>query len=271
MRLVIDTNQANRLPASLPARFVGLTLSPFLLAEVLLRSRCPRIETLGLLSQHDISIGIQPAEMLDLVAPLEADAIAKVTPFPLPNSELDQLSRRLLNEPDYRPAAEWAKRVKASHVKLCGGFVALSTRARKEIKRQRIKRLANFPGALEQLAQGRDSFLGSLVNTSVRHKGRRSVAVQDADALYAAVMTNPYLRRYFHSLLYYVVSISRLWRDQRLNRDPASTRDDWADLALSHHVGDGDMIVSNDGLVRQAFAAIDPSIRVLDAAGLGGL
>lgn len=271
MRLVIDTNQANRLPASLPARFVGLTLSPFLLAEVLLRSRCPRIETLGLLSQHDISIGIQPAEMLDLVAPLEANAIAKLTPFPVPNSELDQLSRRLLNEADYRPAAEWAKRVKASHLKLCAGFVALSTRARKEIKRQRIKRLANFPDGLEQLAQGRDSFLGSLVNTSVRHKGRRSVAVQDADALYAAVMTNPYLRRYFHSLLYYVVSISRLWRDQRLNRDPASTRDDWADLALSHYVGDGDMIVSNDGLVRQAFAAIDPSIRVVDAAGLGGL
>jgi hypothetical protein len=70
-------------------------------------------------------------------------------------------------------------------------------------------------------------------------------------------------------LLYYVVSISKLWRDQRLNRDPASTRDDWADLALSHYVGDGDIIVSNDALVRQAFAAIDASIRVLEAAGLG--
>ena len=271
MRLVIDTNQADRLPAILPARFVGLTLSPFLLAEVLLRSRCPRIETLGLLSQHDITIGIQPAEMLDIVASLRADAIPELTPFPAPNSELDHLSRRLLNEAGYRPAANWAKRVKASHLKLCGGFVALSARARKEIKRERIKRLGSFPDALEQLAQGPDSFLGSLVNTSVRHKGRRSVAVQDADALYAAVMTNPCLRRYFHSLLYYVVSISRLWRDQRLNRDPASTRDDWADLALSQYVGDGDIIVSKDGLVRQAFAAIDPSIRVLDAAGLGGL
>ena len=182
---------------------------------------------------------MQPAEMLDLVAPLEADAIARATPFPAPNSELHQLSRRLLNEADYRPAAEWAKRVKASHLKLCGGFVALSTRVRKKIKRQRIRRLANFPDALEQLAQGPGSFLGSLVNTSVRHKGRRSVAVQAADALYAAAMTNPYLRRYFHSLLYYVVSISRLWRDQHLNRDPASTRDDWADLALSHYVEAG--------------------------------
>jgi hypothetical protein len=84
-------------------------------------------------------------------------------------------------------------------------------------------------------------------------------------------MTNPYLRRYFHALLYYVVSISRLWRDQRLNRDPPSTRDDLADLALSHYVGDGDIIVSKDGLVRQAFAAIDPSIRVPDAVGLSGL
>ena|SRR5437870_1705424 len=84
---VIDTNQANRVPTTLPAGVAGLTLSPFLLAEVFLRSRGPRIETLALLSRHDVRIGMQPAEMLDLVATLGADAIAELTPFPAPSSE----------------------------------------------------------------------------------------------------------------------------------------------------------------------------------------
>jgi hypothetical protein len=42
-------------------------------------------------------------------------------------------------------------------------------------------------------------------------------------------------------------------------------------LALSLYTGDGDVIVSNDALVRQAFAAIDPTIRVLPATALGTL
>lgn len=97
---------------------------------------------------------MQPAEMLDLVAPSQADAIAELTPFPTPSSELDQLSRRLLNENDYHLAAEWAKRVKASHLKLCGGFVSLATRARKQIKHRRIKRLADFTGCVGAIGAG---------------------------------------------------------------------------------------------------------------------
>lgn len=82
----------------------------------------------------------------------------------------------------------------------------------------KLHKIAERVAEREQRRLGPDSFLGSLVNATVRHKGRRSVMIRDADALYAAVMMNPYLRRYFHSLLYYVTSISRLWRDQRLNR-----------------------------------------------------
>ena len=92
--------------------------------------------------------------MLDLVAPLEAGAIARLTPFPVLNSELDQLSRRLLNEADYRPAAEWAKRVKASHLKLCGGFVALSTRARKEIKAAAHQEASQLLGRVGAIGAG---------------------------------------------------------------------------------------------------------------------
>jgi hypothetical protein len=268
MRLVIDTNQAARVPAVLPAGCAGLTLSPFLLAEVLLRGERPRIETLALLSRHEIVVGVQPSEMLDLVGISGPDAIAELTPFPAPNSELDRLSHRLLNEMDYRAAAAWARKVKASHLRMCGDLVSLSDRARKVIKRKRIRRLADFSDALAQLAEGADSFLGSTVNTTVRHKGRRALVVQDADALYAAVMKNCYLRRYFYTLLYYIVSISRLWRHQPLNRDPASSRDDWSDLALSLYVGDDDVVVSNDALVRQAFAAIDKSIQVVEATGI---
>ena len=155
MRLIIDTNQANRVPATLPAGFAGLTLSPFLLAEVLLRSRRPRIETLALLSRHDIRISMQPAEMLDLLAPLDANAITELTPFPVPNSELDQLSQRLLNEADYGSAAAWAQRVKASHSKLCGGFVSLSTRGPQRDQAAAHQEAGQLPGRRSNWRRGR--------------------------------------------------------------------------------------------------------------------
>lgn len=268
MRLVVDANQAGRVPATLPAGFAGLTLSPFLVAEILLRGPGPRTQTFAVLAAHDLTIGMQPRELLDNIALLQAADIVRATPFPTPNSEVHALSRRLLNRSDYPQAVLWAKKVKASHHKLCRNFASMAARARKSIKEQRIRKLNDFTEVKQVLAQGSESFLGSLVNTTVR-KGRPRVVIQNRQALYDAVMMNAYLHRYFHALLYYVVSVSRLWRDQRLNRDPKATRDDWSDLALSLYTGDGDVIVSKDALVRQAFAAIDPTVRVLSAAALG--
>ena len=179
MWLVVDANQARQVPVTLlgdgiTGRAQGLTLSPFLLAEILLRGGEPRRDTLTRLRQHDNRIGIQPAEMMELVADTDGGHIPTLTPFPDPDSELDLLSRRLLYEDDYDVTIGWAKNVKGYNSEFCGGLVPLSTRARNEIKRQRIRRVADFSEALGRLAGAPDSFLGSLVNTVVTDKGRRS-------------------------------------------------------------------------------------------------
>jgi hypothetical protein len=205
---------------------------------------------------------------MEQVAPLTAHEIAKLTPFPATGSEIDLLSRRLFNPADYRSAATWATKVKESHRKLCGGFVTLATRARKKLKGRHIKRLSDFNEALEQLGQGPDSFLGSLIKSSVSHGGRRALELRDAADLHAAVVVNPYLRHYFYGLLYYVISISRLWRQQTLNRDPSATRDDWTDVGVCLYTGDDDVIVSKDSLVQQVFAAVNSKTRVIPADGV---
>ena len=82
------------------------------------------------------------------------------------------------------------------------------------------------------------------------------------------MLRNAYLRHFFHALLFYVTSLSRLWANQRLNRDPNARRDDWADLCVALYVGRRDFVVSADGLIRNAFATIDATIRVVTAATL---
>jgi hypothetical protein len=273
MWVVVDTNQARRLPIALrsgpenqPA--AGLSLSPFLLAEILLRGEQPTRETLAALQRHNYRIGMQPSEMLDLVAITPAAGVAALSPFPSSDSELAALSRMLFDERHGAAARGWAEKVKASHLALCGHLETLAALARTRLRRLKVERLLDFSAALEGLATGPDSFLPSLVNRTVRNNGGRSVVESDPDVLYRAVMANPYLRRYFHGLLYYIVSISRFWGNQLLNRDPSSKRDDWTDVAIGLYVGDGDLVASNDALVRQLFEAIDPSVRVLDAGRL---
>lgn len=81
-------------------------------------------------------------------------------------------------------------------------------------------------------------------------------------------MKNPFLRHFFLGILFYVISISRAWTTQTLNRDPVATRDDWADLTLGFYVGAGDVVVSADALLRDLFTAIDPRIRLVTAVDL---
>jgi hypothetical protein len=245
-----------------------LTLSPFLLAEILLRGEQETRETFNVLQQHNYRLGMQPAEMLDLVAGTPADGIAEVTPFPSPDSVLAALTQMLFDERRAATARTWAQAVKASHLAFCGRLETFAASARAGLREIGVDRLRDFHGAVEGLASGPESFLGSLVNTTVRNNGERAVVEGEPGALYSAVMANPYLRRYFHGLLYYIVSISRFWENQALNRDPSSRRDDWTDVAISLYVGDGDVVASSDRLVRQLFDAIDSSVQVVDAGSL---
>jgi hypothetical protein len=76
------------------------------------------------------------------------------------------------------------------------------------------------------------------------------------------------MRHFYQGLLVYIVSISRLWRDQRLNYEPLPTRDDWADLLVLLYTGNDDTVVSADRLVKRICGMIDPTVRVTEASKL---
>lgn len=276
MRLVVDTNQARLIPAMLrrdrpTGRTVGLTLPPFMLAEVLLRGHGPRQDTLEHLRAYAVRIGLEPALVVETLAGMRESQISRFEPFPAHRSDLDRLYRRLLREdgPTVDPrAAQWARTVKASNLKMASMFVRQSMKARDAIRRQRIPKADTFADAVAAVATAPDSFLESLVVSTISNGGRRALTVTDPQRLYRAVLRNPHLRHFFYALLFYITGISRLWRDQWLNRDAVPTRADWADLAVALYVGRRDFVVSADRLIRDVFAAIDPTIGVVIAADL---
>jgi trehalose/maltose hydrolase-like predicted phosphorylase len=94
---------------------------------------------------------------------------------------------------------------------------------------------------------------------SVSENGQRPVAVANPDELYAAVMQNPYLSRFFKTMLYYTISFSRAWDDthQEHNFDPEEKRDDWTDITVPLYASSGDLIVTADKKLRGAVAMID--------------
>lgn len=116
------------------------------------------------------------------------------------------------------------------------------------------------------MATGPDSFLASLVISTLTNRRARPTLEKDPVVLYRFVMKNPFLRHFFHAILYYIVSVTRLWKDARLHR--AHHKNDWTDLTMALYVGDRDVLVTDDELLRAVFKTIDPAVRVISAADL---
>jgi hypothetical protein len=112
----------------------------------------------------------------------------------------------------------------------------------------KVPKFSSFDEIMKAVGSGVDSFLSSVVLDSISDNGRRPVAVTNPDELYAAVMQNPYLSRFFKTLLYYTISFSRAWDDehQAHNFDPEEKRDDWTDMTVTLYAGPGDLIVTED-------------------------
>jgi hypothetical protein len=96
----------------------------------------------------------------------------------------------------------------------------------------------------------------------VSNGSKRTFKVSDPTLLYSAVKQNQYLSRLFITILYYLVSWSRLWADQSLNFDPSATRDDWVDITLPFYAGDGDLILTADVKLQVAVGKIERSGKV---------
>jgi hypothetical protein len=273
MRLVVDTNQARLIPSTIhwegAGRVTGLTLPPYILAEILLRGAGPRRDTLERLRSHNIRIGLEPAVLTDRIAGMSASQIETFEPFHSPNDDHDAL-RPLLYEDrlTVSPAAQqWARETKDARLRISRQFIGQSKRARDSTKENRARRVRTFGHALLAM-EASGSALKSFVYSLLSHEGRKPPAISGQDEFYQAVVANVYLRHFFHGWLFYTLSLSRMWADQTLNRDPSASRDDIADLFLGLYVGPKDIVVTGDRLLRDVFAMIDPAVKVVSAAAL---
>jgi hypothetical protein len=274
MWLVIDTNQSRRIPAALnPERYTakaeGLSLPPFMMAELLPRGQTPRSETLAAFAAHRVRIGVEPSMAIEAAAQLGVADLPAFWPFPAPGDEIESAYQRLLNEntPVVTPAlARWGETVKQKHHAFMTGMEARGIGARQKLKERNVGTVEDFDEALK-MTNGPDSFIGSLIVTTFTNGDQRKVAISDPAELVRAVLANPYFRHFYHAILYYIVSVTKLWKDPSLRREHHH-RNDWTDLTMALYVGTGDVLVTNDGLLRAVFAAIDSDVRVVLASDL---
>ncbi len=103
MWLVVDTNQSRRIPAELnPVGFAalaeGLSLPPYMMAELLPRGQAPRSETLAAFAAHPVRIGVEPSMAIEAAAQLSTEHLPSFWPFPAPGDEIESDYRRLLSE-----------------------------------------------------------------------------------------------------------------------------------------------------------------------------
>jgi hypothetical protein len=104
-----------------------------------------------------------------------------------------------------------------------------------------------------------------MVMKTLTNGGKRPV-IENPALVYRSVMKNPFLRHFYHAILYYIVSVTRVWRDARLHR--LHHRNDWTDLTMALYVGHRDVLVTEDELLEAVFKTIDPAVRVVSAATL---
>ncbi len=212
MWLVVDTNQVGKLPATLaPSKptgsATGITLAPFVLAEILLRGN-PAL-SLARLQNLPIRIGLQPVDAMEAVAALSQKGIPGFEPFSDgPDPEYAEMQRALARPSPHHKA--WAQEVKQGNQTFCKGLISTAVGFRSQVRSQGFggKKFRDMAHALAELGQGKDSFLGDIVVNSISRSAGPKIGISNADDLYDEVMRNQYLGRSFKMVLCYVLSIS---------------------------------------------------------------
>lgn len=247
MPLVVDTNQALLLPSG-KKRGWTVSLSPYVLAEILLRG--DPTPTLERLRAFDIRLGLQTLDVMLQLARLSPQDIIAFEPFAQSGQTYRENYEAILSAVDYpRPAhINWARYIKRSHLQFGYTLFGLARQFRRHLRERGMAKVkyGTFGEALEKHASSPDSFLReTVIAESITNDGTRPTQTQP-DELSKTVLENQYLRRFFHTLLAYILCASRVWKDQELNLDPSPTRDDMTDVILPLYAGDGDVIVTND-------------------------
>jgi len=262
MFLVIDTNQASFLPRP-PDRNWVVSLSPYVLSEILLRT--DPTPTLELLRTFPIRLGLETLDVMSQLAQLSPQNIRVFAPFAVSGREYrqdyDAMEAALYGRRETH--SNWARAIKNGHIQYCGSLVQTAQQLRRHMRERGIEnpRYSGFEEAMVDLAANPDSFLGSVIVSSITDGGNRPTAAQPGE-LFDAVLANQYLARFFRVLLAYYVSISRVWQDQNLNFDPSPRRDDMTDITLPLYAEDGSVVVTADTKLILLVSLVEPEGRV---------
>ena len=258
MALIVDTNQASKLPSGGKQDWV-LSLSPYVMAEILLRKN--PAPTLRLLRTFPFRLGLETLDIMIQLSTLSAKTIRVFKPFAEAQQRYPEHYRAIADAMNHvRPThINWAKYIKKSHRQYMSTMLGNARTLRRRLRERGLSNVkhSTFSEALSEYASDTESFIGSVVVSSITNGGLRPIQTRP-DELFEAVMENQYVGRFFRVKLAYILSISRVWKDQKLNQDPSPKRDDMTDITLLFYTGDGDLILSNDNYLSRLVALIEP-------------
>jgi hypothetical protein len=271
--IVVDTNQAIRMKVlpepSLGANIEGISLSPFVLGELLRSNNRRPLENLA---KYPVRIGMSPGEVMDLIARRRRSQIVTCRPFlNLPTMQV----REYLLSPSLQQdrEREFVDTVK-THIDTTGKVLrSAAEKVRNAIRRRggnpRDYKFDGMADARQRLANGRKNVLESLLLQFVSDGGSRDIRANPR-ALYTGAMANPYLRHYLHTFLWYTVSILQSWSSQFAKWNRVIENNEWTDMTLPLYAAPGDIVLTDDGTVRKAVSAVSPNgdIKAMCAAKL---
>ncbi len=267
MRLIIDSNQICRFPnttdlSKFTGKYDGVTLAPYVLAEVIISER--RAEYLSRIHTFDVKLGIEPDYMGKLVAESSEQEVLAFEPF-LQESHAFYIDyERAMSNPSSDDIIS-ATRMKDRNLQICAALRDAAKMYRQLAQKdENIKhlRFRNMKEAVSsEFGNGNKSFLSLHVSSFISGGGERNVVV--SNRLFDVVMRNQHLRRFFSVFFYYSLAMFHLWENQTSNVDPSEDRDDWTDLSLPLYAKDGDIIVSEDRLLRKAIKTVEPDGRIV--------
>jgi hypothetical protein len=195
------------------------------------------------------------------------DEIRAFRPFPSPttvNSELyDELVNALKGPSNLQH--QWATDLKAKNKAFGELMKKNALDFRKHIRNKTSAgiirdtyKFASIGDAFDAFGKGAYSFVGSIVISTVSGGGNGQVAITDPEKLYDTVMANPFVGGLFKTILFYILSYSRMWDHdhQRLNFDPTADRDDWVDMTVPLYAASGDTILTQDIKLSDAIATV---------------
>lgn len=270
--LVLDTNQVSALPSfnNFPSFPKQIVLSPFVIAEILLWEK--HRFALEKLDQYSIFFGLEPQVLMEEISRRGEKELVEFVPYYGPHirsflSVWPSLSNVFCPTVDH---FNWATRVKKSNQKYGTDFVGLSRELWEFVKTKKVleKTRGKIP-RLEYLLETEakpGTFFFDMVIGAVS-LGRQP-AINDSKRLFAAILKNTFLRRYFSGLLYYLLAWAHLFQDNKQNFETTNNGNDFTDISLLLCCPHQGIVLSSERRIQKAFRYIDEDIKVIDTETL---